>query len=40
MDLLLDNGQLVTKGELKNGKEVGEWVLYNYDGTIKSKKTY
>jgi antitoxin component YwqK of YwqJK toxin-antitoxin module len=35
-----ENGKLYVEGEYENGKEVGEWIFYNEDGTEKERKKY
>ena len=36
-EVYYDNGQLLSKGNWKNGKKEGTWVWHNKDG---SKSTY
>ena len=35
-----DNGNKKIEGQFKNGREVGEWVYYNLDGSIKKIKNF
>ena len=37
---IAENGKLYVEGEYENGKEVGEWIFYNEDGTEKERKKY
>ena len=33
-EIYWENGQLMHKGDRKNGKKEGSWISYNMDGTI------
>ncbi len=35
-----DNGMKKIEGQYKNGREVGKWVYYNEDGSVKETKEF